>query len=44
MASSVGDHYYILDDGLSVHNGKMTDLVDNDELKSRYLGISTADN
>jgi branched-chain amino acid transport system ATP-binding protein len=39
MASSVGDHYYILDDGLSVHNGKMTDLVDNDELKSRYLGI-----
>lgn len=44
MASSVGDHYYILDDGLSVNNGKMTDLVDNDELKSRYLGISTADN
>jgi branched-chain amino acid transport system ATP-binding protein len=39
MASSVGDYYYILDDGLSVHNGKMTDLVDNDELKSRYLGI-----
>jgi branched-chain amino acid transport system ATP-binding protein len=39
MASSVGDHYYILDDGLSVHNGKMTDLVNNDELKSRYLGI-----
>jgi len=40
MASMVGDHYYILDDGLAVHNGKMTDLVDNDELKSRYLGIS----
>lgn len=44
MASSVGDHYYILDDGLTVHNGQMTDLVDNEELKSRYLGISTADN
>ena len=44
MASSVGDHYYILDDGLAVHNGKMTDLVDNDELKSRYLGITKVDN
>ena len=44
MASSVGDHYYILDDGRTVHNGKMTDLVDNDELKSRYLGISKVDN
>ena len=44
MASSVGDHYYILDDGLAVHSGKMTDLVDNQALKSRYLGISKADN
>jgi branched-chain amino acid transport system ATP-binding protein len=43
MASRVGDDYYILDDGLVVHNGKMTDLVDNEELKSRYLGISKAD-
>jgi branched-chain amino acid transport system ATP-binding protein len=40
MASCVGDHYYILDDGLVVHNGKMAELVDNEELKSRYLGIS----
>ena len=44
MASRVGDHYYILDDGRAVHNGKMTDLIDNDELKSRYLGISKVDN
>jgi len=43
MASSVGDHYHILDDGRTVHNGKMTDLIDNDELKSRYLGISKVD-
>jgi branched-chain amino acid transport system ATP-binding protein len=43
MASSVGDHYYILDDGLVVHNGDMADLVDNEELKSRYLGISKAE-
>jgi branched-chain amino acid transport system ATP-binding protein len=39
MASRVGDHYYILDDGLAVHSGEMADLVDNDELKKRYLGI-----
>jgi branched-chain amino acid transport system ATP-binding protein len=40
MASSVGDHFYILDDGAVVHSGNMADLVDDDELKSRYLGIS----
>jgi branched-chain amino acid transport system ATP-binding protein len=40
MASSVGDHFYILDDGVIVHNGQMEELVDNEELKSRYLGIS----
>ena len=44
MASRVGDHYYILDDGLVVHNGNMQDLVNNEALKSRYLGISKADN
>jgi branched-chain amino acid transport system ATP-binding protein len=39
MASCVGDDFYILDDGMAVHNGPMAELVDNDELKSRYLGI-----
>jgi len=43
MASSVGDHFYILDDGLVVHHGNMAELVDNEELKSRYLGISKAE-
>ena len=43
MASCVGDHFYILDDGLAVHNGNMADLVDNEELKSQYLGISKAE-
>ncbi len=43
MASCVGDHFYILDDGLVVYNGNMAELVDNEELKSRYLGISKAD-
>ena len=40
MASCVGDHFYILDDGLAVHSGNMAELVDDEELKSRYLGIS----
>ena len=42
MASCVGDHFYILDDGLVVHSGNMAELVDDDKLKSRYLGISKA--
>ena len=40
MASSVGDHFFILDDGVVVHKGLMGDLVHDDELKSKYLGIS----
>jgi branched-chain amino acid transport system ATP-binding protein len=43
MASSVGDHFYILDDGKVVHSGAMEDLVQNQELQSKYLGISKAD-
>ena len=42
MASRVGDHFYILDDGMAVHSGDMPELVADDELKSRYLGISKA--
>jgi branched-chain amino acid transport system ATP-binding protein len=40
MASTVGDHYYILDDGTVVHEGLMEELVRDEDLKSRYLGIS----
>ena len=40
MASQVGDHFYILDDGKVVHNGSMADLVEDQELQSRYLGIT----
>ena len=43
MASCVGDNYYILDDGVVVHSGKMVELVEDEELKSRYLGISKAE-
>ncbi len=42
MASSVGDHFYILDDGKVVHSGVMEDLVQNEEMQSKYLGISKA--
>ena len=43
MASAVGDFYYILDDGIAVHSGPMEGLVQDEELKSRYLGISKAE-
>ncbi|MBU2551621.1 MAG: ABC transporter ATP-binding protein [Proteobacteria bacterium] len=40
MASTVGDHYFILDDGRAVHQGEMEALVGDEALQSRYLGIS----
>jgi len=40
MASSVGDYYHILDDGMVVHSGEMQQLVDDESLQSRYLGIT----
>ncbi len=40
MASSVGNDFFILDDGMVVHSGRVEDLVRNEELQSRYLGIS----
>jgi branched-chain amino acid transport system ATP-binding protein len=43
MASSVGDHFYILDDGKVVHSGAMDTLVQDKEMQSKYLGISKAD-
>ena len=39
LASMVGTDYFILDDGRVVHQGHMNDLVDDDELKQKYLGI-----
>jgi branched-chain amino acid transport system ATP-binding protein len=40
MASNVGDYYHILDDGMVVHSGAMQQLVDDEALQSRYLGIT----
>ena len=38
-ATTVGDNYYIMDDGKIVHGGKMDDLISDDELINRYLGV-----
>ncbi len=41
MASQLGEYFYIIDDGKTVENGLMPDLVKNAELVKRYLGVST---
>ena len=40
MASTVGDYFYILDDGIVAHSGLMEEIIRDEDLKSRYLGIS----
>ncbi len=40
MASLLADRYYILDDGKSVNDGKMSDLAGDRELVTRYLGAA----
>ncbi len=40
MASQLGENYYIIDDGKTVENGKMEDLVKNEALIKQYLGVS----
>jgi len=40
MASSLGNDFYIFDDGRTVLNGQMEELIQNEELKKKYLGIS----
>lgn len=41
VASQLGDFYTIIEDGRSVNNGAMKDLVRNPALIQRYLGAST---
>jgi branched-chain amino acid transport system ATP-binding protein len=41
MASNLGDDFYLFDDGKTVHKGEMEELVQNEELKKKYLGISS---
>ncbi|QST00274.1 ABC transporter ATP-binding protein [Pontibacillus sp. ALD_SL1] len=40
MASQIGDRYYILDDGQTVHQGLMSELSENEGLRKKYLGIA----
>ncbi|TMU88144.1 ABC transporter ATP-binding protein [Bacillus sp. BHET2] len=40
MASQIGDRFYIIDDGTTVHDGQMKSLVKDDEMKRKYLGIA----
>jgi len=40
MASTIGDDYYIIDDGRTVHTGMMKELKENEALKKEYLGIA----
>ena len=40
LASKVGQDYFILDDGRVVRQGLMEDLVKDQELKQKYLGIA----
>jgi branched-chain amino acid transport system ATP-binding protein len=41
MASSLGNDFYLFDDGKTVHQGQMEELIQNEELKKKYLGISS---
>lgn len=40
MASKLGDTFFIIDDGITVHSGKMSELVADETLKRKYLGIA----
>ncbi|MCA1030960.1 ABC transporter ATP-binding protein [Bacillus timonensis] len=40
MASTIGDRFYILDDGKTVHKGNMEELKENEQLRKQYLGIA----
>lgn len=39
MASALGDHFYLIDDGRTVRDGPMQALAGDPELKKKYLGI-----
>ncbi|MFS0864158.1 ABC transporter ATP-binding protein [Fredinandcohnia sp. 179-A 10B2 NHS] len=40
MASTIGDQFYIIDDGRTVHSGAMKELKENEQLRKQYLGIA----
>ncbi|MEW9052803.1 MAG: ABC transporter ATP-binding protein [Neobacillus sp.] len=40
MASTIGDCFYIIDDGRTVSHGTMKELKEDEEMKRKYLGIA----
>ncbi|ULT56066.1 ABC transporter ATP-binding protein [Neobacillus drentensis] len=40
MASTIGDRFYIIDDGRTVNSGTMKQLKEDEEMKRKYLGIA----
>ncbi|MCM3765990.1 ABC transporter ATP-binding protein [Neobacillus niacini] len=40
MASTIGDRFYIIDDGRTVSHGSMQELKQDEEKKRKYLGIA----
>ena len=40
MASKIGDGFYIIDDGRTIYNGKMSELREDESLRRKYLGIA----
>ncbi|MFB3170711.1 ABC transporter ATP-binding protein [Neobacillus sp. 179-C4.2 HS] len=40
MASTIGDCFYIIDDGRTVTTGPMKQLKEDEEMKRKYLGIA----
>lgn len=40
MASTIGDRFYIIDDGKTVCDGKMQQLKEDELLRKKYLGIA----
>ena len=40
MASTIGDCFYIIDDGRTVSTGTMKQLKEDEEMKRKYLGIA----
>lgn len=39
MASRIGDTYTLIDDGCTVQSGAMHELIEDEQLKRKYLGI-----
>jgi branched-chain amino acid transport system ATP-binding protein len=40
MAQTIGDRYYMMDEGKIVHHGSMQELRNNGEIRRKYLGIA----